>query len=86
MDKVWVPLENNPEVMNPYLEKCGMPSNYGFTEVLNNLFPDIDKDRSLHGGNGIYVVMIMHTRPTRARRENMFQCTRENKKERNWKN
>jgi ubiquitin carboxyl-terminal hydrolase L3 len=29
----WLPLESNPEVLNPYLKKLGVPENWGFCDV-----------------------------------------------------
>lgn len=32
----WMPLESNPEVINPYLEKMGLQTNeYSFHEMLS---------------------------------------------------
>jgi ubiquitin carboxyl-terminal hydrolase L3 len=33
MTKLWVPLEGNPEVFNSFLHKCGVDSNWGFSEI-----------------------------------------------------
>ena len=29
----WLPLESNPEVLNPFLWRLGVPADYGFSDV-----------------------------------------------------